>query len=280
MKKILVPTDFSPTARLAHRAAARLARQTGAQLVFLHVVEEMGLSQWRAALEAESGSDPAARMARMAEKEMQYLIAADELHDVDCRCCVEYGDPYTHIAEQVVQQRADMIVMGSDGASGLDEVLVGSTAERVIRLARCPVLTVKEAFDPATVKTLVYATDFNFEQGWVLRHFEAFRRLFDARLYIVQVSTPSHWYTQRTAAEQMHEMSQRHQLQDFSFMLYNDRSFEEGLHHFAEDVGADVIALATQGRTGLARVLHESLTERVANRTRRALWTVSMKMQS
>jgi nucleotide-binding universal stress UspA family protein len=141
VKRILCPTDFSDAAAPAERQAVVLARPLGAELVLLHVASESPL--WR-----ETLGTPQVR----AVFEAQRKWAADALAEravalagqgVSARCLVKVGVPWEEIVRVAADEGADMIVMGTQGRTGLDRLLLGSVTERVVRRAPCPVLTVR-----------------------------------------------------------------------------------------------------------------------------------------
>lgn len=145
MKRIVCPTDFSERAAPAERQAVRLAKALGAELVLAHVGTEAPL--WR-----EGFYTPNVR----AVFESQRKWAADTLADrvvalaadgVVARAVVRVGPPWEEIVRLATEEHADMIVMGTQGRTGLDRLLLGSVAERVIRRASCPVLTVRADTD-------------------------------------------------------------------------------------------------------------------------------------
>jgi nucleotide-binding universal stress UspA family protein len=146
VKRIVCPTDFSERAAPAERQAVRLAKALGAELVLAHVGTEAPL--WR-----EGFYTPDVR----AVFESQRKWAADTLADrvvalaadgVVARAVVRVGLPWEEIVRLATDEHADMIVMGTQGRTGLDRLLLGSVAERVIRRAACPVLTVRPNTEP------------------------------------------------------------------------------------------------------------------------------------
>jgi len=143
-RTILVPTDFSEDASLAADSASRILGKGGPdrRLVLLHVYRYptffANAPQPVLATSMEAVVDAAQQeMARLAER-----FAAAGLH-VDTR--VAEGEPARTILRHAVDVGADVIAMGTHGRSGLDRMLLGSTAERVVSAAPCPVLTVRTA---------------------------------------------------------------------------------------------------------------------------------------
>ncbi len=143
--KILHPTDFSDCAAEAQEEASRLARVLGAELVLLHVSVEaplyaeglIGVKDVRKVYEAQR---------KWAEETLEARAAALRDTGVTSRALVRVGVPAEEIAKVAGEEGVDMIVMGTHGRGGLSRFFLGSVADRVIRAARCPVLTVREGW--------------------------------------------------------------------------------------------------------------------------------------
>ncbi len=146
IQTILVPTDFSEHAQKALAWAHDLARKYDATLVVLHVEASAEMPNLSNVGGMEGVIDTwkkimATRDAR-ARDEMK--AAVDALGEgVDVVYDVASGPPHQSIVERALADNADLVVMGTRGRSGVQRVLLGSTAERVVRTAPCPVLTVR-----------------------------------------------------------------------------------------------------------------------------------------
>lgn len=146
IRTILVPLDFSQRARKALRHARALARQHGATLILLHVVEPL-------ACPSDLGYTPVISEEMMQEihqdaaRRLEEAAEAERRLGLSCRTVLRSGRPYIEIAEAAAELKADLVVLTTHGYTGLKHVLLGSTAERVIRHAPCPVLVVR---DPET----------------------------------------------------------------------------------------------------------------------------------
>jgi nucleotide-binding universal stress UspA family protein len=139
---ILFPTDFSETAQQAFPLACALARDCGAGVVVLHVMPRpLGEEQLQARHHPEEYFGPPWRV-------LHHMQAPDQNVRVEHR--LEEGNAATMILEVADEVQAGLIVMGTHGRTGLGRVLLGSVAERVLREAPCPVLTVKVPVGSAT----------------------------------------------------------------------------------------------------------------------------------
>jgi universal stress protein A len=141
MKRILCPTDFSDAAAAAEREAVSLGRAFGAEIVLLHVATEAPL--WRESVFAGDLLGVFEAQRKWAEDALAQRAVALAAQGVSVRHVVKVGPAWQEIVNAAAEERADTIVMGTQGRTGLDRLLLGSVAERVIRHAPCPVLTVR-----------------------------------------------------------------------------------------------------------------------------------------
>lgn len=157
---ILVPTDFSPVGNQAVVQAIAEAEQHGAALTLLHVMQHTDTAVYFRAgsphgpisvADEFGGNLPLLEAAEPTTVRRDYLEEAlTRLHDLipttfkgECNVLVESGHPTDVIVRMAQEQNADLIVMGTRGRSGLPHLLMGSVAEKVVRLAPCSVLVVR-----------------------------------------------------------------------------------------------------------------------------------------
>jgi universal stress protein A len=145
---ILHPTDFSETALTAEAQAIAMARALGAELLIIHVASDGMLygetTFGRAELERVYEAQRAWAHDALAARE-----AAARAAGVAARSIVCVGVPAEEIVRVAAEEHPTMIVIGTHGRSGLGRLMLGSVTDRVIRMAPCPVLTVREAETPA-----------------------------------------------------------------------------------------------------------------------------------
>ncbi len=142
MKRILHPTDFSECAQKALEEATALIRACGGELILLHVSVEaplyneaiFGLAKPQAVYEAQR---------KWAEAELAERAAKLTASGVATRSLVRSGVPFEEIVEVAQKEACELIVIGTHGFGGLNRWLLGSVADRVVRLASCPVMTVR-----------------------------------------------------------------------------------------------------------------------------------------
>jgi nucleotide-binding universal stress UspA family protein len=139
LETILVPTDFSPGAAAAVDYAVWLASRSQSTLVFLHVMEPTVYSVDFALSHPEISTE----IRRGAIVALEQLVDAARHRGITAEYALAAGRPFTEIGQVAGERHADLVVMGTHGRTGLAHALLGSTAERVVRLVPCPVLTVK-----------------------------------------------------------------------------------------------------------------------------------------
>lgn len=137
LRKILIPTDFSEYSSVAIDYACGLAEKFGSQLHLLHVLE----SHFSSTPVFGGGLAPSSLVReskQAAERMLQELAQGREMV-----CSTADGPPFLEILRYANAQSIDLIVMGTHGRSGLDHVLIGSVAERIVRKSACPVMTIR-----------------------------------------------------------------------------------------------------------------------------------------
>ena len=143
LKNILVPTDFSNCSEAAVSYGLELARTFGATVHLLHVVQDPSTMRWAAEAFTASLGDLGEQLQADAQRRLIDAIPERERDHVMIACPI--ANEYAEIIRYATEQRMDLIVMGTHGRGLVAHALIGSVAERVIRRAPCPVLTVRHA---------------------------------------------------------------------------------------------------------------------------------------
>ena len=143
--RILVPTDFSPASDAALATAKELAERFGASIHLLHVLEDpYATSAYATEVYGFLPQGLREKWQRNAEAQLATLLPAEEASAFGGTTGVLFGPPAKAIVEHAADNGFDLIVMGTHGRGGVAHLLLGSVAERVVRTARCPVLTVRD----------------------------------------------------------------------------------------------------------------------------------------
>ncbi|WP_299990969.1 universal stress protein [uncultured Pontibacter sp.] len=281
MRRILVPTDFSDQARNAFEVAVAIARQTGAAIKLLHVVEMPYSYSFSATGDLVGGNGmEQVYMMKLLENtkyRMAELERSVEHEGVEVVQEVDADNVIRKIRRVINDDKVDLVVMGSKGASGMDEFLIGSNTEKVVRTAECPVLTVKGPIPNLQIRNIVLPSDFKREIGTAVEKFKYFQQMFGAKLHLVYINTPGAFESSSNLRARMQKAAERYGLQNFTINVYNDTIEEDGILHFAEETGADLVMMATHGRTGLSHLLSGSIAEDLVNHSDIPVLTFHLK---
>lgn len=139
IKKVLIPTDFSELSNEAIDTALPMVKQLGAEISFLHIIERLDHPDEMTALFDEGY----AYLMDRAHALLNDLVIRAKQENITAESEIANGTPYLEILRMAEKIGADLIIMGTHGRKGLDHMLMGSQAERVVRMAACPVTTIK-----------------------------------------------------------------------------------------------------------------------------------------
>ncbi len=282
MKKILIPTDFSAEADNAVKIASYIAKKSGAEIHLLHVMDvSMGGSFNTTGEVATQGIDMdqlfVLKLMEVNKKRMHALADQFGADGIQATYEIQVGHVFNTIIAQVEEKGIDLIVMGTKGSTGFTELLVGSNTEKIVRFASCPVLSVRNVLADFKVEDIVFASTFENDQLVAVSKLKRFQQLFGAKIHMVYINVPNNFVNSRVIKQRMTEFAQKYQLTDYDFTIYNDSSEEEGIIHFADETGADLITVATHGRSGLAHLLSGSIAEDIVNHANRPVLTFNLK---
>ena len=278
MKKILVPTDFSKYSENALNVAATIAKEQNAEILVLHM---LGLSQSGLNKNANRGAAEAIFHLKLAEKEFGSLLDKDYLKGLTVNEKVENYTNFIELNQLALDNNIDLIVMGSHGASGLEEAFVGSNTEKVVRTSDTPVLVVKNRIKDFKAKEVVFACDFKVDSINAYRSAVKLFKSFNSNIHLLYVNLPHRFITTKQMKKNANEFISVADSVDMknldNVVFYNDSSVEEGIHNYCETINADLVVIPTHGRRGLAHFFNGSISEDIANHEGRPVMTFKIK---
>ncbi len=268
MKTIVVPTDLSPDTDAALSVAADIARLYQASIVLLHnvvypnpvpvyseailITNDYMLAEYQ---EVEKEAEAALKRIATSEKYSGVTIIP---------MLVTNGMGLVH---NVTERPADLIVMSSEGASGLEELLLGSNAETIVRHAHCPVLVVKEPIAHFQPETIVCGVDIDNHLKAVYHY--PFQLGEKGLHQFVYVMTPTDNRDTDGIREWVNEFAATKGITEFKFVIHPAQNVPDGIIDYADEVNADLIVLFTHGYKGLRHLVSGSVAEDVLNHTSR-----------
>ncbi len=271
MKRILVPTDFSKHAEYALKVAAQIAKKNNSEIILLHMLELP--SQNSDALGGGSAIPEIMYFKNKAMERLDSLVNEDYLQDLVISEVIQFEKAFEGILAVSRKNDVDFIVMGSHGASGFQELFIGSNTEKVVRSSEVPVLVVKNEIEEFHADNFVFASDFSEEIKKPFKKLLEFANNFNSHLNLVMINTPNSFKSTGVAEKMMNEFVTEFQLQKYSMHIYNDANVEKGIINFANSVKADIIGMCTHGRTGFSHFFNGSISEDLVNHTVRPVIT-------
>ena len=297
-RRILVPLDFSGQSRQALSCAVPLARKYGARISLVHVVQPPVIIQSTPGGGIAVPVDTTKLIigARIHLEQLAQLLLPDSLRGEIMVC---EGNPAHEVVTAAAQLRADLIVLSTIGRSGLKRVLLGSTAERILRHAHCPVLTVRRQPDESAQRLLavekplysdrlpwrsmLVPLDFSQLSTRALRAAVILARQSGARLLLLNVIEPNPYPSGMDGAVlvmpdfKVAQKSKRELVKLAQRLVPRSRRVttlvargrpSDVIVATAEERRADLIVLSTHGHTGLDRLLMGSVAELVIRHAR------------
>lgn len=271
MKTILVPTDFSKHAENALKVAAQIAKKNNGNIILLHMLELS--TSGNDALSTSHDIPELMYFKNAAIEKLAALENAPYLDDVEVASLIQFNLAHEGIIENAKKHNADLIVMGSHGASGFHEMFVGSNAEKVVRYSDIPVLVIKKEEEDFKAETITFASDFSKEIKKPFEKVVDFAKSFGSHINLLYIITPNNFTTTRTAEEKVKGFIEEFNFDNYSTHIYNDINVEKGILHFAKDKGSDLVGVCTHGRKGLSHFLNGSISEDLVNHAKKPVVT-------
>jgi nucleotide-binding universal stress UspA family protein len=214
---------------------------------------------------------------RKSRKQLEKLVNDAKYKDVRIDGELRVGNAFHGMRSIITDHKVDLVVMGTRGHTKIEEMVIGSNTERVVRQMRCPVLTVHSK--PATndFKNIVYATAMSKDEEVFSKIIKRTQQIYNSTVHLVRINTPGDFQRDKVVKDYMEKFAKKLQLKNYTVNVYNDLSTEEGIIYFADSINADLVCMATHGRTGFAHVMAGSIAEDVVGHSKRPVLTFVVK---
>ncbi len=281
MKRILVPYDFSKVSEHALDFACQIANKTDSEIMLLNVIEHPTIDSFRTmGIQSEDPMEVLyiKKLYESVAEKLNEVVSNAKYADEKMSSKIQIGNAFNTIIDQIVEEKVSLLIVGTEGAEGLNEFFVGSNAEKIVRKASCPVITVmgKAEFEP--IEKIVFASDFmNCDDDFVSK-VKDLQTTFDAQLNIVKINTPASFTSTRHDTKQMEDFVAKYGIENYTIEIYNYKNEEDGIVYYAEDSKADMIALGTHQRKGVGHFLAGSIAEDVVNHSTVPVWTAHLNV--
>lgn len=264
MNRIFLPTDFSDIANNAARLAANIARKSGANIYLFHLLS-LPVDWERITVNEEKHFPELKALIANTKKRLSDFASSEMFTGLKVEWEVFINDTIEHIVRHAEALQSDLIVMGTHGSSGFNELVIGSNTQKIVRYSNCPVIAVNELPTDYQLKEIALFSDFNTSDNYrkLFAHALEVANVFSAKMHLVKVLTPTDpgEYNIGELEEFVDKSVVR---KDFVRIEYL-RTVEEGIFDYIRKHKIDLVVMGTHGRTGLMRLIMGSVAEIVVN---------------
>ncbi|MBL0337479.1 MAG: universal stress protein [Chitinophagaceae bacterium] len=267
MKKILVPTDFSPNADKALDYAVRLACYTNAKIILVHACDLPGHSFSDNVALKESFNR---KLILESKEQLQMRKKSIETSErVSVQTAVYEGSVIDSVAEAAVKSKADLIVMGTLGSAAASEKIFGSKTAGLIGKTDIPVLVIPLLSEWEVPRNILLALNKPEEgTGDVIRPVVFLSKLFNAQLHFVHIANPGRAHPARTSTmdqlgnEYASRLQQAYDWNLISFSKLYGHGFEKIMEKYIQENQIHIVAMITHKRPLLKSIFHRSMTKK------------------
>ena len=282
MQRILVPTDFSTNAMKAETYASEIAQKCGATVYLLHVIEPAIDTVIDSLTQSNLFMDKIVNE-RLNQLSISQKIISENYPGIKIETELARGPIINSIFDFIEDNKVDLIVMGTTGATGLYEIIMGSIAAGTISKSKIPVLTVPAAFEMVEPKTILLATNHFEEDEELLNPVITLAKYFSATIDVVVLMNANE------AVEEMQKnytMELNHYLEflkktypgnNFKGDLLEGNDFEMAIDKYSSKNEVDLIAMIPYPKNIPDRILQKSITKKMALHSTIPLITLPVK---
>ena len=266
MQKILVPTDFSNNALKAVAYASEIAKKSGATIHLLHVIEP---SLNMTTMQTDSSGKKI-----VAEKTAKLNLSLKSISDVypDVKVAPQLvgGNVITSILKYAENEKPDLIIMGTKGATGLKKIFMGSVTAGVIGKTKIPVLTVPVSYELEEPDAIIFATNQFEKNKEILDKIVSISKLFSAPVHVVVFKDidgnkdADFIYNDEQLNNYLHFLKETFPEGDFKGEIIEGNDFEITIDAYSNKNEADIIAMITYPKSFFEKIFLKSVTKKMA----------------
>lgn len=263
-KRILVPTDFSAQANAALTTAVNMAQAFKGELYVLHSIDMYDGVVPRASLDSPINREELKTKKAIAIIEEN--LKAHNLGNINPKIIIGKETILQDIINYSELHQIDFIVMGSSGSSGLEEMLIGSNTERVVRHSKIPVIVIKDKPLALNLKdSFVFASSLKNKDKPALDKAKKVAQLLGTKLEVLYINTQTNFKTTKDIYTMISNFLNEEERLKIKVIVHNGESIEEGIIDYMNQRNTSLYGIGTNGRKGLARLFNDSITERLVN---------------
>lgn len=274
-KRILVPTDFTPKCDNALKVAVEIAKKTDSVIDLLHIVETPLILK-----EKEGGkmlSKLAEDLINISNQNLEAVKDQYEDSDVIINIRTKVDELPERVAELITQEDYDLIVVGGNVAYQFYEFVGKTHPERIVELAKCPVLVLNGKVDHFKLKKLILPSSLDNSIVKVIDQIKGLAAFFDASIEVVYVNTPTAFKSSEEIKKSWKNFKGLHGLEQVSLRIHNDYSIKKGIIKYAQLNDVDLILVTSKHSSKPLSILGGDITEYLVNHENHPVLTFNLK---
>ena len=273
-KKILVPTDFSACSKNALINAVALAKETKSELLVLHAYyESIVSSEVGIGTVIPNMTDEFEKNARKEYKKLKQEIPA--LKDIKYHFMTKHGITCESIISTCAANDMDLIIMGTQGASGFEEVVLGSNTYDVIKKAHCPVLAIPQGSNIYDIKKIAFGGDYKKieDMSKVLKPLIQIAHLYSAEIHVLHIDDED-----ALSSDEFHEAKKlerylKNTLHSYHFDI--NKNIIEGIDTYVSENEIDLLVLIPHKRKLFEKIYRKNITKKLVFHTKTPFMTLN-----
>lgn len=247
MKIIVVPFDFSTFSVAALKTAQRISAKAGSKIICVTVIPSE--VDWD--LLSDDAKKKYPDLLQQREEAMDVLpqfLASIAPTKSFIETVFKIGVPHELIVRLIAQSGADLVVMGAYGKGHAEGKFIGSTLQKVLRKAICPVLAVKQPLDGNDFRKLAFASRFNQDSKQIFDQVKPFLKLFKPSIYLLYINTLANFTHSKQVEEGILHFKKGNEEMNFHQEIYNHQDVEQGIIEFTESQKINWVMLGSAHR--------------------------------
>ncbi len=273
MKNILFPTDFSETSKNARKYAIDIAEKSRVKIFVVNIYSvtifdpnmpaELLLSAYN---DAEKNSQ---EELEKIHSEIKSDIKKKNLDfNIETECISRQGLVVDEIISIIKEKDIDIVVMGTTGASGLKEIIIGSNTASVVDKAPCLTLAIPKEAKFTEIKNIAFATDLNETENHEIIKLIDFAKTLTAKITYLHVCNEKESEVFQEKEKIFRKIKEDIGYENMEFEMTECSNIFDGINNYIESSAVDVLAMATHHRSLFGMIFHKSLTKKMTYNTR------------
>jgi nucleotide-binding universal stress UspA family protein len=278
MKTILVPTDFSVPADYAIHYAIELSKKFNSSIILYHAFIPFESGFYSHAQSTKENLETENNLIKRLDKIKEGILKTNQQLSVSIH--VDRGPESIRLVEFCIKKKIDLIVMGTTGASGLKEVIIGSFAADTMTKAPCSVLAIPKGCKFKSPKKITFASDYSENDSLSIKFLTKWHEAFKSKICLLHIDDSE--YTSAREEEIFTDYKRKLEKQcegiALSFQHTKGTDISKAILHITLNDKTDILAIAPEKRKGFwNNILHKSITKTTAYHIRIPLLSITVK---